>query len=99
MDDGVGVGVARETRVKGDGDAAQDEGTVGSEGVNVVAEANTHSHKFSPWRNVSARRISSWVVILILVYAPGKMATGWPSCSSREASSVTSDSAAGLWCA
>ena len=75
VDDSVGVRVTGEAGVKGDGNAAQNEGTVGSEGVNVVAEADTYAHKCCPRRNVSARRMSCWVVILILVYAPGKMVT------------------------
>src|SRR5437764_88896 len=97
MDDGVGIGVAGETIFKGDSDASENKRAVLDKCVNVIAKANTHGHVLYPFMKASASNRSSWVVILILVYAPGKIATVCPSCSIKVASSVTS--AAGPWCA
>src|SRR5947209_9797676 len=99
VDDGVGVRVTGEAKFKGDRDATKHEWTVCGKCVNIVTKANTHGHVLYPCMKASARNRSSSVVILILVYAPGKITTGWPSCSIRVASSVTSPMAPGLWCA
>src|SRR5581483_10701046 len=100
VNDGVTVGVAGESQFKGDGDAAEDERAVWCEGVNVVAGADAHGHKMvAPLMKASAISTSSQVVILMLVYEPGKMATRCPRRSSRTASSVTSACASGALCA
>src|SRR5579859_5150458 len=95
----IAIGVTGKSQFKGDGDAAQHEQPIGCEGVNIVARADTHGHRaLAPLRKTSAICTSSSVVILILLYEPGKIATRCPRRSSSAASSVTSSRASGaLW--
>src|SRR2546421_11372094 len=97
VDDGVSVRVTGEAKFKGDRNATKHEWTVCGKCMNIVTKANTHGHVLYPCMKASARNRSSSVVILILVYAPGKIATWCPSCSIKVASSVPFSTAAMLW--
>src|SRR5258708_33885370 len=100
MYDHVGIGVPREAMFGGDYHAAKYQGAIWGKSMHIVAKTNTYSHRvINPLMSVSAISRSSCVVILIFVYEPGKIATGFPSCSSKAASSVTSFCATGAWSA